>query len=147
MFTISLYSFVHITTVFGALTFDLAPTQLLKLPRSFLGFPGGDQRLLCVHTEGRNKQTKNSLGQCVSEFLSPCISLGILKHKRGSGHHHAFQVLVFWDLRGSERRSGSQSRAGPHSVPRASQRSELRSKVRGARPAPRTTEEYVGPRR
>lgn len=65
----------------------------------------------CVYTqkEETNKQ-KNTLGQCVSEFLSPCISLGILKHKRGRGHHHAFQVLAFWDC--EAQREGRDPRGG-----------------------------------
>lgn len=87
-------------------------SSIAQLPRLLSGFPGGDQRLVCVHTDKTQTETPSgSLFQC---SRGHGVSLGIVRPKAG-GTVDTTVLLQFCLCRActrAEQRSGPRGRRG-----------------------------------
>lgn len=137
IFSTSLSSFYSHYYYFGGTHLRFKPNSITPLSRLFSGFLV-ETKDSGVHTERKRR------GSVFQSAWAHVISSGTLKCKT----RKVVGTTVLWDfcLSGPARSSGSHRRAGTQGVPRAGQRSRLRSKARGAGHAPRTQEQCLGPR-
>lgn len=107
----SLYSSVHITPL------PLGHSPSIQLQLNYSNYPTYFQDSLvetggsCVYTQ-KEQTNKTTLGQCVSEFMSPRSQFMNIKAPGRQGHRHAFEALALWALRGGREKAGLPEEGG-----------------------------------